>query len=167
MPSIPSPQFQSFLHFPHVQQQHTWIFMQTFFWQIYVFFLITPAIPGKKNLCTSTFTFQLGFVSFVCFPRLSLLLRPRRSATEEPETKIPAPTSIDNYLHNFYYYTVKSCQNLGACLIGFLLASFFFFLNATWPLVTKRACTGSWIVKTPSLLPLFAQQLLSACRTEE
>lgn len=95
----------------------------------------------------------------LCFPPLSLLLL-RRSAIQEPKTKIPASSLIDNYLYNFYYYTDKSCQDLGACLVGFLVAfSPPFFLNATWPLVTRRACIWSWTVKMLSLLPLLAQQL--------
>lgn len=97
----------------------------------------------------------------LCFPPLSLLLL-RRSAIEEPETKIPSP--MDNYVYNFCYYTVKCCQDLEACLVGFLVASFSFSLNATWPLVTRRASTGSWIVKTLSLLTLLPQQLLSTWR---
>lgn len=72
------------------------------------------------------------FFPFVCFPSflLSLLLL-RRPAIEETKTKIPAPSPTDNYLYNFYYYTVKSCQDLGACLVGFLAAFLFLKCNFT------------------------------------
>lgn len=110
-----------------------------------------------------TFTFQLGFVSFVCFPlffSLSLLLL-TEPAVEEPE-KNPALSPV--------WFLQIHCQVLpgsGGLCGWFFDGFFFFFLNGTWPPVTRRAYTGSWLVKALSLLSLFPQQLLCTDSLED
>lgn len=87
------------------------------------------------------------FFSFLCY----YLEEPKKIGYQQAQitTCMIPPITMPNL--------TRICGLPGQVFDGFF---FFFFLNATWPWVTRRAYTGSWLAKALSLLSLLPQQLL-------
>lgn len=107
-----------------------------------------------------TFTFQIGFVSFVFFPSILslLLLILRGSALQEPKIKNKKPTTNKQHYHP-QIPTYMIPPNILPSLARIWGLAFFF--NVNWPPVTVSPYTGSWLVNEATFPAVtLSQQLL-------